>query len=801
MNYVKWGYLLSGTASLLAMSWTAPALAQSTTTTETAQGADSKADEAAARAGIAEIVVTARRTSESIQKVPISITAFSSEMLEAKNLDDIADVARNTPNVQLDPVSSESGAASTQIAIRGIGQTDYVLTVEPAVGVYLDGVYVGKSLGSLLDTVDVERVEVLRGPQGTLFGKNTLAGAIQVITKRPSAEPEYQFELGTGSFDRLDARGSISGPISDWLRYRVSANYRSADGFVERALLDGTRTGVFQGDINRFNARAKFEADVMSDLLATLTLDMSKIRETSPATFLVRVNEAGGFGRLYNVNVPGGACLITNPDRFGNPYCYNSQYALPINSRISYGAGGNTSNTDTRGAALTLDWKAGDMGIKSITAYRDVDVYVDQDLGGTPYFNSQVQQDINFHQFSQELQFNGSVLGDRLKYLVGAYYARESGRQIFPVETHFVQWWSGGDVRSRSLAAFGQLTFEITDTLSLTAGYRYTDEKRGFNPELQEIKGYQLLSTIPVPGFVNPVVNAYGLPGQKMFPPGWYYRSVSSGTPMASLRWSPTNDINLYATYSEGFKGGGFSMRFFPPIRPAPGTDPDTIVPYAGPERSKSYEVGLKTQLFDRKLRFNISGFWTDYSDLQVTYNLDPDGPGPIGKFVPTLSNAGDARMRGVEVESSALLSDWLSLDGSLGYLDAEYRSFTASTIANFPAVLNFVPPNAPKWTYNLGALVTPMDNDNGRVSIRADWNHRSAQFKEFANDPALFQKAYGILNASVSYRAPDQRWELQLGGTNITNKAYIVSGVASDRAQAVRSRPAEWYLTLKFRN
>ncbi|HEX7780585.1 MAG TPA: TonB-dependent receptor plug domain-containing protein, partial [Vicinamibacterales bacterium] len=251
-----------------------PAIAQDASSASESQAAESQADEAAARAGVGDIIVTARRQSESVQKVPISISAFSSELLEAKNLDDIADVARNVPNVQLDAVSSESGAASTQIAIRGIGQTDYVLTVEPAVGVYLDGVYVGKSLGSLLDTVDVERVEVLRGPQGTLFGKNTLAGAISVITKRPSQDLEYQFEASTGSFRRLDARASISGPISDWLRYRVSASYRSANGFLERAMLDGRRTGVFQGDINRFNARAKFEADVTPDVLATLTLDM-----------------------------------------------------------------------------------------------------------------------------------------------------------------------------------------------------------------------------------------------------------------------------------------------------------------------------------------------------------------------------------------------------------------------------------------------------------------------------------------------------------------------------------------------
>ncbi len=759
-------------------------------------------DEGARSGGLEDIVVTARRRAESVQTTPLSVSAFDSRSLQDRGLQNIADVSRAVPNVQLDPVANESGVASTQISIRGIGQTDYVLTVEPGVAVYLDGVYVGKSLGSLLDTVDVERVEILRGPQGTLFGKNTIGGAIQVITKRPTADNQAEMELTTGRYDRLDARGAMSGPITDWLRFRLSASYQSRDGFMKRILRSGERTGEVQGDMNRLGGRLVFEADVAPNLLATLAFDGTRIREKSPATYLRRVTEDAGFPRLFNLAVPGGVCApAAGASRFSNPYCFNDQYSLPTDTRVTYNAGGNTADTDVRGVALTLDWKPGDINVKSITSFRKVDVFVDQNLGGSAYYNSQVGQDIDFKSFSQEYQLSGNLLDKRLSYVLGAYYQREWGRQLFPVQTALAQFLSGGDIKNDSYAAFGQLTYEITSRLSLTGGFRYTYETRRFNPGLQHVVGYDDLSVIKIPGFVNPVANAFGAPGTPLFPAGWYKRNSKAGTPMISLSYKPVDDVMLYATYAKGFKGGGFTMRFFPPVRPAAGVDPDTLIPYAKPEKATSYEAGIKSEWLGGKLRLNVAGFITDYNNIQVTYTIDPDGPGPIGRFLPVLANSGSARIKGIEVEGAAVPTDWLRIDGSLGYIDAKYRKFTAAAIGAYPAALGFDLPNTPKWTYNVGTTVTFFDNESGNVFLRADWGYRSSQFKEFSNNPSLFQKGYGILNAGLTYRSADRNWDVTLGGTNLTDKAYIVSGVASsDRAQAVRSRPREWYLTLRHK-
>ncbi|MES2495443.1 MAG: TonB-dependent receptor [Pseudomonadota bacterium] len=749
---------------------------------------------------LGDIVVTARKREESVQTTPLSISAFGAQALQDRNVQSSADIANFVPNVQFDSAASESGGgASSQISIRGIGQTDYVITVEPAVGLYLDGVYVGKSVGSLLDTVDIERIEVLRGPQGTLFGKNTIGGAIQFISKRPSDKFEAEAEATVGRFNRIDVKGILSGPLSDKVRARLSGAYQSRDGFMDRVSPTGAKTGE-QGNINRLSGRLVVEADLTENLMATLSFDGTRIREQSPAQVLLKVVETDGFAGIYNGAVPGGVCLPTaGAARFSNPFCYNSQYVRPIDSRTTTNSGPNKSDTDIKGAALNLEWKGDDITLRSITAYRDVGVSVAQDLYGSPYYFGGVEQEISQKQFSQEFQLLGDLMDSRLKYVAGLFYMHESGEQSFPVNLPLVQFVSGGKIRNDSYAAFGQLTYDLTDELSITGGLRYTHERKQFNPGLQVLTGYDYLATIPTPGVTNPIVDAFGPIGTPLFPAGWYKRTSKSATPMVSLSYKFDRDVMGYATFSQGFKAGGFTMRYFPAVMPAPGTDPDDVISYAGPEKATSYEVGLKTELFDRKLRLNVAGFYTDYKNIQVTYVVDPDGPGPIGQFVPVLANAGTAHLKGIEVEGSAALTDWFRFDGSFGYIDAKYVRFSADALANFPGALSLKIPNTSKFTYNIGGVATFLNNDSGTLFARADYSRRSGQFKEFANDPALFQSAYGVLGASVTYRTADKRWEVAVGGTNLTDKAYIVSGVtSSEYAQAVRSRPREWFLRLR---
>ena len=752
--------------------------------------------------GLEAIVVTARRRTESLQTTPLAVSAFGAEAMEARNIQNSSELTNFVPNVQFDAAASESGGGATsQISIRGIGQTDYVVTVEPGVGVYLDGVYVGKSVGSLLDTVDVERIEVLRGPQGTLFGKNTIGGAIQLFSKRPTDVLEANAEITTGSYSRLDVKGAVSGPISDTVRVRVSGAYQSRDGHVKRLGPDGVPTGERQGNVNRLSGRLVVEADLTDQLMATMAFDGTRIREQTPGSILLRVTEDSGIPGIYNASVPGGVCLPSAGDaRFSNPYCYNSQWTTDLDSRRTYASGQNQSDTDVLGASLRLDWDGDAIDLLSITAYRDVKVAIGQDLYSSSYFYGPIGQAIDWWQFSQEFQASGEAMDGRLNFVAGLYYSKEKATQEFPVNLVLVQFLSGGKVNNDSYAAFGQLTYKLTDQLSITAGARYTRDERRFNPGLQKLVGYDYDPEFKVPGLVNPIVDAFGPPGTPLFPAGWYQRNSESLTPMVTASYQATPDVMAYASFSQGFKGGGFTMRYFPPIIPDPGTDPDDIVSYAGPEKATAFEVGVKSELFDRHLRLNFAAFYTDYKDIQVTYVIDPDGPGPIGEFVPVLANAGDAHIKGFEVEATALLADWITLDGSVGYIDAKYANFSADALKNFPDAPGYRLANTPKWTLHLGGTVNFFDNDSGHLFARGDYSYRSSQFKEFSNTPDLFQKGYGILGASLTYVAPSKTWEVAVGGTNLTDEAYIVSGeTSSEYSRAFVSRPREWYGRVKF--
>jgi iron complex outermembrane recepter protein len=787
-----YGWFAAGSCAALALAASAEVGAQ---------------DVSSAEVVLEELTVTARKREENVQNTPIAVSAFGERALQERNIQSAADITGYVPNVQFDSVATESGGgAATQIAIRGIGQTDYVLTVEPGVGIYLDGVYVGKSIGSLLDTVDIERLEVLRGPQGTLFGKNTLGGAIQLVSRRPGTEPELYSEVITGAFDRFDVRTGLSAPINDGLRLRFTGNYQSRDGHVKRmSAITGQDTGKRQGNKNQLSGRLVTEIDLADNLLATVAIDGSRIDEESAGGVVLKADENGGFSSLYNAAVPGGVCLPSaGAARFDNPLCYNSQYERSLSSRQSTNNNddANRSEANIWGTSLTLDWTLEVFSVRSISAYRRVSVDILQELTGSAYYVDTIGQRIGTKQLSQELQLTGDALDDRLHFVAGAYYLHEEGEQRFPVDLTVVQLLTGGAIENDSYAAFSQVTYDLTEQLSLTGGLRYTHEVRAFNPEGQVLQGYNVSSATPVPGFVNPLTGAFGPAGTPLFPGGWYERTSDSTTPMASLNYLFGDAAMAYVSYAKGFKGGGFTMRYFPPVLPAPGTDPDSIVSYAGPETAVTYEVGLKSEWFDRRLRLNVAGFHTDYDDIQVTYNIDPDGAGPIGNFVPVLSNAASARIRGIELEGSLAATEWLRFDTAVGYVDAEYTHFSTLARANYPGIESAELPNTPEWTANIGGTLTFMDDSAGRLALRADYSYRSEQFKEFTNSPVLRQDAYGVLNAALTYATADEQWQATLGGTNLTDEAYMVSGVANPGTgffQAAVSRPREWYLSLRY--
>ena len=745
-----------------------------------------------------EIVVTARKREESLQDTPLAVSAFNTAELEQRNIVSVNEISQYIPNVQYDNVASEAGGGnSSQIFIRGIGQTDYVLTVEPGVATYLDGVYVSKSMGSLMDNIDLERVEVMRGPQGTLFGRNTIGGAVSIISKRPSEEFEGYAEVTGGNYERIDGKISLSGPVSDRVRLRLTAASQNRDGHVKR-LVDGDRQGSKQALFGRLVA----EVDVAENFLATATIDITETNEEAAGRVVLwasEINEGAFFNFFYN-NFDFPACSPTagDPARFSNPDCFNSQWETELDDLENYSRGPNQSDVSILGLNLTLDWDIGPFSIRSITAFRDSQVDIGQDLVANPsLYIDWVDQDIEMETVTQELHLSGTTFNDRLNYVVGFFWMNETGSQDFGVRFPPIRITSGGSIDNTSTAAFAQGTFDITDQMTLTFGARYTHDKIRFRPEQTVDELYLTSGGILDAALTLPTDPPFRLlaPGTPILPRVWAQGTEDNFTPAVTLSYDFNDDFMGYFTCSHGFKAGGFTMRAFPPVIPGVTTDitePNELIPTFGPEEVEMFEVGVKSELFDRRMRMNLAGFITNYDDLQILGST-----GDLG--VPVIENAGDARLWGIEVESLLIVNDRIRLNGSLGWLDHKYLN----VLPNDTGITeDDILANAPEWNFNLGATADLMENEQGHAYLRVDWSHKGSQYKTPRNVERLHQSSYDILNMSLSWESVDRHWLATVGGTNLLDKVYIVSGLdypGTGITAAAPSRPLEWYVRLKY--
>lgn len=748
--------------------------------------------------GVNDIIVTARRRAENLQDTPIAITAFGGDALAELQVVNVAEVGRFTPNVSMEPVANISGSsASITTFIRGVGQTDFNITIDPGVGIYYDGVYVARMAGALLDLGDIESIQILRGPQGTLFGKNTIGGAVLITPNAPSDELEGSVELTAGEFNRLDARAMLNLPLADGLAVRVSGGIQTRDGYVRR-LLDGG----MQGNRNSVGARIALRGEITDNLTATLAFDVNRRREQSAAQTLVRISEGilpgvGGFQSfLFNKVLQAPQCGPPGvPAPVTNPNCFTSRW-LTNDIDETWAGARNNSDFDLWGTNLTLEWDVGPFEIKSITAYRDMEAHFTFDFDGTPLPIAASTNNITQDQLSQELQFTGTLFNDRLNWTAGLFYLRETAVDHNELAFAFSDFISGGDIENESYAAYTQFTFDITDRLSITPGLRYTDETKTFDPSRQRIlvdrTGGLLLMLSRCFVSRTPVIppNPFCVPdplynpqGDQILPAVPFTTEAQELTPSLSIDYDFTDDILGYASYSRGFKSGGFSQRILPPEPAAPAFDPEFV---------ESYEVGLKTRLFDRRLRLNVAGFYMDYTNLQIVVN---EG------IAPKVRNAGTARIQGVELEAEAVLTNWLRLSGGVGYIDAQYTQLSPTAA---PVNLNSRFPNVPEWTASAAASIDFMNNENGTLTLHGDWSYRSSHFKDAVNSPDLFQPGYHVFGASLTYRDPGENFWLTGGVTNIGDERYLLGGY-QDLAQASAvtanySRPREWFLTAGYR-
>jgi iron complex outermembrane receptor protein len=843
---------------------------------------------------VEELIVTSQKTAQNIQNVPIAVTAVSSAMLQTKGINDVAKLSAIAPNVTLDAGTPFSGSDTVLAAyIRGIGQNDFAFNQDPGVGVYIDGVYLARSVGSNTTMLDVDRVEILKGPQGTLFGRNTIGGAISIVTRDPGHDFLFRGEVTTGQFSRFDAKVTADLPINDKVLSSISFSEERRNGWQRRIPFNpvnlapfSTSAGPFAnipdcgavgqpcaivydttrqfpasgyqsserpGGINQWSARGKLLFLPTDNLRVTLTGDYTFVDQPASANTAINIDpNAAALGGLYNacISVPAGlvsgVCdmprlnvspvptpvpplpAIGGANVDGNP----NNNRLPWDSRFethnintTYETGNSFSKLKSWGVSGVIDYNFGSADLKSITAYRALHWRSGMDLDGSPLSILEPSFDMPQHEFSQELQLTGKAISDRLDYVFGGYYFYEAGHLhdyvIFPAGLLMID--GPNDLWTKAYAIYGHLNFKVTDLLSLTAGGRYTWERKRFEGHQTDDNGlsYKASGCFP-PGMPNNLGAPPSLTCQQVlgfpdptqpyryYPPGIQHLNFDNFSPTLGIELHPNSDIMVYGTYSKGFKTGSWTTRL---SSPHPTYDASL---HFDPEHATSEEVGVKSEWFDRHLRVNLAGFHTDYKGIQLNSQIG---------ISPTLVNAGDARIWGAEVETEAVFGGGLSLNTAFGYTDAAY-TFLAPGVGDngFTLTLNSCParkpagsalrvngvqdgpcdlPKTPKYKFYMGPQYVADLNGHGQLQFNLDWTHTSKLYNDLGNTYELRRLSTDMLNASVTYKAPSGHWEAAVGATNLTDERYITSGQWQGGASvvdAVFSDPREWYATFRYR-
>ena len=686
-----------------------------------------------------DIVVTARRREESLLNVPIAISAISGQQLERTGAIDITDISNRAPNVTLE---TSRGTNSTLTAfIRGVGQQDPVAGFEAGVGLYLDDVYLNRPQAAVLDIYDVERIEVLRGPQGTLYGRNTIGGAVKYVTKRIGASPSLALRATYGTDDQADGVITAGLPIGDGT-FRVGGSFaRLSRGGFGKNLTTGQEN--YNKDIYAGRLTAEIHA---TDAFIRLSGDYTKDKS----------NARGGH-RL----IPG---LFTGAPVLANVYDSRGGLASPKQDVKSWGA-------SLFAEVNPADW----LTFRSITAYRKDDSATPIDFDTLPAVDVDVPAFYNNKQLSQEIQF--LIASGGFNGLIGAYYLNAKARTVFDVRLpNTVTALTFGDVKTDTGAVFGDFTYDFSPMFSVSAGGRYTWDRR-----TSKIQRNVYLGSSPFfGGSTAPIVRQTDFRGSADF---------KQFTPRASVSFKPSRDHTLYASWSKGFKGGGFDPRGVGIAAPdlngngitGAGGDQADIYKFLSfaPEKVTSYEVGYKASLFDRALTFALAGFHAEYSDVQIPGSTGAI-VGGVQTFVGITTNAGKARINGVEFEGNLVArdafgdGDALALAWAVGYIDAKYTRFIDARGIDVANRRKFQ--NTPEWTVSETlSYNTPVGTGSINASTTLSFRSASQQFE--LRMPDLDQGAYALLDASLVWASEGSRFTAGVHGRNLTNRRYIVSG------------------------
>jgi iron complex outermembrane receptor protein len=723
--------------------------------------------------GLEEIIVTARKVEENLQETPIAITAFSGDALIERQVNNTNVLDQVVPNLQFaDNAPLAGNNSSSQVFIRGIGQTDPTSTVDPGVGLYIDDVYIGNAVGGTMTLRDIASVQVLRGPQGALFGRNTIGGAILFTTRDPGDEFGGTVRIGGGTDSLIDGFVALDAPFSDSFKSRFSFGMRQQDGYVDRP--DGTDLG----DRDTFTGTAKFLWTPSEQLRATLAFDYTESDENGSPLVFAAITESATFARVasFDAGCPG---MTSNAQPV--PMVADDRCANDLQARGPFGNNGSVplkSTLENFGGSLNLVYGFTDaLSIKSVTAYREIAWEGVRDADNTPLPILHTLYDVEGDQLSQELQL--TYQAESLTGVVGVYYFEQTSDDIATIELNppppGVQRDSdNNEVDNESWAAFTQWTFNVTDKLALTAGGRYTEDKKGSYPDQFD----------------------YSNPAAKQVPVQWYRETFTSFTPSASIAYRFTDDVMAYVSYAEGFKGGGWNSHFNAPLTPA---QQEALQKFEQ-EEAETIEVGLKTELADA-VRLNVAVFTADYTDMQVTYR----GPLPAG-VAPFLTNAGKASIDGAEVELTWAPSRDLLLEGSVGYLDATIDELQSKPLLILPPDLRVgnTLPFAPEWQGHVGLSYTAHAG-NFDITPRVDATYQDTTYFDAVNTREIAQlDSVTTVNASVKFSMKDAPWHVLLAVNNATDEIYPIAGnssltTGSGYAEIAYARPREYFAQFQY--
>jgi iron complex outermembrane recepter protein len=759
---MKRTHLSSAIGLVLGLAFIAPLQAQQADTDTSPQPTAAKQAEAKQ---LEAVTVSARRRNESMEKVPVAVSAFSGDDMKDLQANSIDGLQGAVPNMNI--VQGRGSSSAANIFIRGIGQPDALQTFDPGVGMYVDDVYYSRIQGALISLFDVERVEVLRGPQGTLYGKNSTGGAVKVVTRNPGDNNEASVEASVGSFGKREGKFYFGGQLGGAWSASLAGAITKTDGYVQDP---ATHHEYNDEDTKAVHGKLRYHPSDRFD--AVLSLDYTKqdtgLTLGQPVSTLTRTDLVFGPVALYT----------PDPDQK-----YNFQ------TRTSFDPDqGQTLKHE--GAALSLNWKLSDRwNLKSISAFRklDSDSYIDIDA--SQFELGDVLVDFHQKQASQELQLQYDN-GNNLQAVYGLYYLRETvpshqeayADDLFALAGTPINFLRtiDDDLTTSTYAAFAHVNWEFVPSWTLAAGVRYSSDHKDYDRTTSTFWGAPF-------GALDETV---AFNGNKRW---------NAWTPTVSLQKQLDPQTMVYASASRGFKSGGFNGRA--------NSAPEVSSAEYNPEYVWTYELGMKWRSADNKLQANVAAFHSDYTDFQARVS-EIQNPGSITPtFAFPVLNAAKLKMDGIEFEGAAVLGQGTRLSAQVGYLDARYARFDDARLdpsnPAFNPELHKHVPFSPKLTARLALTQSFNLGDGSAITLGGDYSYRTETWLSVDNYAALSQKAYSLVGLFGIYDSADSHWQLRAGVRNLADKVYKTDGQEFSSVGNIRTAyygmPRNWYASVRY--